>query len=219
MRAISCEQLLEDAAELALGIADAESRARAIAHVEQCSSCRQHLSRLRELTEGLASLSPAIDPPNGFESAVLTRLRSARATDDPEPLGGKPSHRMPRALAFVILAALLAFGGFLGGGVAKHRGERLMSAPLVEGGTDVGQVVVSTGPRPWVSMAITVPGLKGKVRCELEERDGTPLPVGSFSLTDGYGYWAAPIPEPSSPIVSARVVGTRDSVLLVASFA
>jgi hypothetical protein len=75
---MTCEHTRHIAAELALGIADGADRARAIEHIADCAECRRELEELSMVADELLTLAPAHEPPPGFESRVLSRLRPAR---------------------------------------------------------------------------------------------------------------------------------------------
>jgi anti-sigma-K factor RskA len=74
---MGCEDLADVAAELALGVLTGRARAQAIAHLEQCGACRDHVRRLAITAEELLALLPSSEPPAGFETRVMSRLGSA----------------------------------------------------------------------------------------------------------------------------------------------
>jgi len=55
------------------------------------------------------------------------------------------------------------------------------------------------------------------VTCEVGEKNGKWTRLASFHLTQGAGYWAAPMPQISSPIIGARVVDDAGHTLATAS--
>ena len=74
---MSCDDLADMAAELALGVLTGRARAQAIAHLEGCGACRDHIRRLAITTEELLALLPSSEPPVGFETRMMSRLGSA----------------------------------------------------------------------------------------------------------------------------------------------
>ncbi|MFK4145638.1 hypothetical protein [Streptomyces sp. NPDC004065] len=85
---VTCEKLRELGAELALGVLPGRERAGAVAHLEQCADCREHVEQLTQTGDRLIGLLPCSEPPVGFETRVaqaLTRLAAtangARAQD------------------------------------------------------------------------------------------------------------------------------------------
>jgi hypothetical protein len=71
---MTCAELADVAAELALGVLTGRERARAIAHLEWCDACREHVRQLTATGEQLIELLPPAEPPAGFETQVLDRI-------------------------------------------------------------------------------------------------------------------------------------------------
>ena len=71
---MSCEEFAHVAAELALGVLTGRERARAIAHLDQCGTCREHVRELSLTGEEMLGLLPSGEPPAGFETRVMGRL-------------------------------------------------------------------------------------------------------------------------------------------------
>jgi hypothetical protein len=71
---MSCDEFAEVAAELALGVLTGRERARALAHLDGCESCREQVRELTMAQEELLALLPSAEPPAGFESRVLERI-------------------------------------------------------------------------------------------------------------------------------------------------
>ncbi len=71
---MSCDEFAEVAAELALGVLTGRERARALAHLDGCESCREQVRELSMAGDELLALLPSAEPPAGFESRVLERL-------------------------------------------------------------------------------------------------------------------------------------------------
>jgi hypothetical protein len=74
---MSCRELADVAAELALGSLTGRERAEALAHLECCAACRELVARLMTTGEKLLGLLPMIEPPPGFETRVLQRIERA----------------------------------------------------------------------------------------------------------------------------------------------
>jgi hypothetical protein len=70
----TCDDVFQITAELALGIASGEERARALRHIAGCPRCRRELAELAELADELLLMAPDREPPRGFESQVLERV-------------------------------------------------------------------------------------------------------------------------------------------------
>ena len=71
---MTCAELADVAAELALGVLTGRERAIAIAHLDHCDECREDVRQLMATGEQLLELLPPAEPPAGFETRVLERL-------------------------------------------------------------------------------------------------------------------------------------------------
>ena len=74
---MSCDEFADVAAELALGVLTGRERAQAVAHLDECDSCREHVRQLSLTGEELLGLLPSQEPPEGFESRVMAGLGMA----------------------------------------------------------------------------------------------------------------------------------------------
>lgn len=98
---------------------------------------------------------------------------------------------------------------------AVPAGGHVVRASLMAGGRAVGDVVLRTGRDPWISMAVRqAPGGLdgGTVTCRLRTLGGGTAVVGSFTLTGGSGYWAAPVPT-TRPVRAAQLVDAAGRVV------
>ncbi|GAA2266460.1 MULTISPECIES: hypothetical protein [Kitasatospora] len=227
---LSCAQLREMGAELALGVLPATERANAIAHLQSCPACHEDIRELTLTADRLVGVIPGSEPPVGFESRVLRRL------------GLSPAHRIRRrvaryrfALPAAAAAAALAFGG-VGGwviGASQHPnppvvsvpggtsvGHSLFSAKLVASGRTIGRALISTGPYAWFYMSLDAGGtsIAGKIKCQIERGDGSSVTFGPFTVTAGYGHWDGPYPQSSAPVTGLRLLSADGSVLADAAF-
>ncbi|MGH3250955.1 MAG: hypothetical protein ACRDOI_32765, partial [Trebonia sp.] len=71
---MTCAELADVAAELALGVLTGRERALAVAHLHECDACREDVRQLMATGEQLLELLPPAEPPAGFETRVLKRL-------------------------------------------------------------------------------------------------------------------------------------------------
>jgi hypothetical protein len=217
MSDLTCEEFHQVGAELALGVADARDGAGAFAHLKHCPVCRLELRQLSDVADGFGALAPAVEPLAGFESRLLARL-------DPEdhPSPRRAEHRRPfwAAAAAVAALAIGAVGWVIGdqvsGGSAAAASHAVITK-LSADGHPVGQVVIETRPIPWISMAVSIGHGDTNVQCQLRTAGGRVITVGWFSLTHGYGYWAAPIATAAgSAVDAAQVVDDQGRVLALA---
>jgi hypothetical protein len=88
---MSCDEFAEVAAELALGVLTGRERAAALAHLDGCESCREHVRELTMAGDELLALLPAAEPPAGFESRVLDRLGFTAPGQQPSAVASQPA--------------------------------------------------------------------------------------------------------------------------------
>lgn len=84
MTAELCDQVREDAPELALGLLGGEERARALGHLVECEACRAHVRALADIADELLELAPRAEPPVGFEDRVFAALDPKEASGEPD---------------------------------------------------------------------------------------------------------------------------------------
>ena len=99
---MGCAEFADVAAELALGVLTGRERARALAHLDWCDTCRENVRQLTVTGEELVGLLPAIEPPAGFETRAMerlglatpARLRPAISARRAAPAGNSPAGRV-----------------------------------------------------------------------------------------------------------------------------
>ena len=213
MNELTCSQLRELDAEIALGVLPGEQRAAALAHLERCPDCREHIEQLTMVGDTLLDLIPGSEPPLGFETRVMERLNPTR-----------PPRR--RWLALVAAAAAIALVFGLGGWVAgtrtqptqTHRDYVLLEATFTSGSGPIGTIYAYDGRRDWVYMWVRVSPDVDRVSCRLVRRGGGAVELGSFRLAEGRGYWAAPVPVDPLAVSRAEVVDEDGTVLGTSRF-
>ncbi|MEV6328610.1 hypothetical protein [Streptomyces sp. NPDC051909] len=175
--------------------------------------------------QGPASPGPAPTDPASAAPAVVRPARRRRI-------------RRFRLAAAVVAAALgVGFGGWAVGSAVEGApaappmvapGPRVLEAELLgEGGSPVGRIYAhpadGAGVNGWVYMSVDLGDRAaaagdGPVRCVLVRADGSAVPVGSFPVRDGYGYWGAPAPVDPATLAGARLVAGDGTVLATARF-
>jgi putative zinc finger protein len=238
---MNCPEFQDVAAELALGVLTGRERAQAMAHLEHCEACGANLRQLTLTGEGLLGLLPAMEPPAGFETRVMDRIglappapaparrfawlphlgrreASQGGTDRPRQLG-----RTRRVFAVAAVALAVVAGGLggwaAGNGASSPAGQPLHSAVL-ESATHqhVGKIYLYQGRPQWMYMSVNMPSGTEAVICQVRDRDGHFTTVGSFRLTNGYGYWGSPAPGNPGSLMGARLVTAGGTVLATATF-
>lgn len=114
---LTCEQVREIDAELALGTAPGDLRETALRHLEGCPSCRRAVEDLADTADALLHAMPPVDPPAGFESRVFARIAA-----DVDTYRARPSRRRGWAvgLAAAVALVLAAGAGALGHAAVTH---------------------------------------------------------------------------------------------------
>jgi len=213
MSELTCAQLREQADELALGLLPGPERARALAHLDRCDACAAEFHQLSAVADGLLRLVPGREPPIDFENRTMSRLGFG---------GRRRWHRLRLGAAAAVIALVFALGGFAIGsafGPASPPAQNaLLSATLSTGDHPVGRVYAATSTPSWVYMTIDTRQVTGQVSCQLEQRDGRIVTIGTFDLKYGYGHWGAPSPVDPAALASARVVASDGSVLATGIF-
>jgi hypothetical protein len=154
---MTCAELSEAVAELALGVLTGRERALAVTHLDDCDACREDLRQLTATGERLLELLPPAEPPAGFETRVLARLGLPTPSGEPTqpipaikarplpPRGpgqgsggggghfwGKRRHRPPgrprRTLAAAAVAIAVAAAGAGGWGLGTAMSPKTVSA-------------------------------------------------------------------------------------------
>jgi hypothetical protein len=214
---MGCEQTRELAAELALGIADGADRARALRHLAECAECRAAVEQLSAVTDELMLLAPVHEPPPGFESRVLARLR-------PEPAAKRPRRRVRRLLVPIAAAgaaAALAAGIVLGGTsddrrlaaeyratLAAGNGTSFEAARLRDaGGERAGLVYAYRGRPSWIYVGLYANRPSTGYRVELVMTSGRRVPLPGFRLDPATGSGGQAVPVDVGDVAGVRVVG------------
>ena len=223
LHAMSCEEFGDVAAELALGVLTGRARARAIEHLDQCETCREHVRQLSLTGEEMLGLLPSHEPPAGFESQVMGRLGHTAAVRRP------PWTRRVLTLAAVALVAVAcglggwglrgAFSSPSPGGGATAQAPLRSAALLTASHQTAGKIFLYNGNPRWLYMAVDTDAGSGTVICQLVGRDGRIVTVGSFQLDGGYGSWGSPDPLDAGSVTGARLTSIDGTVLATASFA
>ena len=226
-----CEQVRDLASELALGIAEGEERDAALRHLDGCNGCRQLVSELSSVGDELLQLTPARDPPAGFESRVLAALAEPPRRRRSQSLGLR-WRWVATAAAAVVLAATLGAGSVLlatagdrrlaasyQAVLSQGRGAYFLAAPLQGAQGRVGTVFGYQGQPSWVMVTLQ-PSTRDEARFQVQAvtRDGRYLPLGDAVLGGAKGTWGGQLPVDFSAVHELRFVGSDGRPTLTATF-
>ena len=210
-----CTELRDVAAELALGIADGEERARALEHLAECDECRRHVERLSAVADELSLIAPSEEPAAGFEQRAVAAMSPGRAT------ARRPRRRFALpALAAAAAAAIGAGAVWFALGddrdladayratLAVANGEYFDAAPLeLPGGAKAGYVYGYQGRASW-ALAVVYDGVApGEYRLEAVLTDGRRLPAFPLAVeAGGDGSAGAVIPADYEDVAELRLL-------------
>jgi Putative zinc-finger len=229
MRPMDCAELAEAAPELALGILPGDERAAALAHLDACPGCRQHVSSLAGVTDQLLLLAPTVEPPPGFEQRVLASLDGG-STASPRPARVASERRRGRrtaavAVAALALAACLAVATLVWRGGASTPPALAAEQMRTANGAVMGEVFVHQ-ERPAV-LFMSLPGWMQQVRSygraddtyslRIDRRDG-PARVLPVSMSSDAS-WATTLDFDPRTITSVAMVDSQGRVWCQARFA
>jgi hypothetical protein len=224
---MSCEEFADVAAELALGVLTGRERARAIGHLDECDTCREHVRQLSLTGEEMLGLLPSGEPPAGFETRVMGQLGHTTAARRP-----KRTRQILATAAVTLAAVACGLGGWgLRGAISapspaiSTAQTTLRSAALLTSAHQpAGKIFLYKGDPRWLYMDVDMDpdaGVdvgNGTVICQLETSDGHIVTVGSFHLDGGYGSWGSPDPIEAASVIGARLTSLNGTVLATASF-
>jgi hypothetical protein len=218
---MGCEQTREIAAEIALGIADGEDRARALQHLTECAECRRAVEDFASVTDELLTLAPAQQPPAGFESRVLARLAPPR-----------PRRRLRRFLvpiAAAAAAAAVAVGVILGATsddrrladqyretLAAAHGSYFTAARLHNAARAPGGLVYGyRGTSSWIYVGLYSDYRSARYRVELVLTSGRRVPLPGLRLAPTTMSGGQAIPVDLRDVAAVRVIGNQPGDVLV----
>jgi hypothetical protein len=217
---MNCGDFADVAAELALGVLTGRERAEAVAHLDQCDTCREHVRQLSLTGEEMLGLLPSREPPEGFESRVMGRLGVARKRPN-------WSRRMltMAAVALAVVACGIGGWGLRGAMAPSSRATSTAQEPLREAALltaahqTVGKIYIYDGSPHWLYMDVdTHARSSDTVICQLVARGGHIITIGSFRLDGGYGAWGSPDPVAAGNVTGARLTSMDGTILAAASF-
>jgi hypothetical protein len=209
---MNCDLAQELGPDLALGTLAGDERAQLLDHIASCQSCADQVTDLGTVVDRLLLLAPSVDPPAGFETAVLRRIAPERR------------RRWPTRVLVGSIAALLIIGAVVV--VEQHRqdsgltydvhslaaigGRQLRAAPLVSPSHKTwGQAFVYEGNPSWVFVEMQWDVPSGIYAIALDRQNGQPsMIVNGLRLTNGQGSMGHTVGD-TTDITDIRVVDAQ----------
>jgi hypothetical protein len=221
---MTCEEMRELAADVALDIADGEDRAEALRHMATCAECRHLVEQLTAVGDELVTLAPAEEPPVGFESRVMERL----------DLPARRRRRPLRRVMFRVAPALAAAAATAVALVAVYHddhetasryrdtlqqanGKYFQAQQLRDpAGARAGVAFGYQGSPSWILVTVDRSYRKRVFSCQIVTKDGRSIRVPVFRLRSD-GTWGGAIPVDLRQVASIRLLGRRPGQVLQAS--
>ena len=214
-----CHEIRGLTAEVALGVADGEDRARVLDHVVDCSECRHELEDLTALADDLVVLAPEHEPPLGFELRTVRGLQPKRRR--------RRRWRVPAvAFAAAALAATTAtasvlflvrddrrLAGEYRATLSEANGTAFRAVPLRNtAGGKAGTAFVYEGAPSW--MLVTVDSSSPASQAELVTRDGRTVSLPAFTLSSRS--WGGVLPLDARQVAAIHLLDATGRSVLVA---
>lgn len=209
----SHDEYKADLAEHTLGILDGRARAELLAHVEGCEECAAEMAELTATVDALSHVPAGAEPPVGFESRVIERIRASR----PAVIGRRRASPVLLSAAAAVVA--LAFGvGWTLDHVTTTSSPvqavgKMEQRSLQAAGQDVGLVYAYTGQPSWMFVTVDAPKAPSLVRCVVVTKSGQRDFVGTFALVGGKGEWGTALPVPLSSVRGIVLTTTSGTVV------
>lgn len=208
-----CREVRELIPELAMGVASGEARARSLAHLAGCASCRRELEDVSGTVDALLLLAPEREPPTGFDARVLAALDQHA-----------PRHKIRASLlvaAAVILVAALAAGltwwrgaddrnvaDQYRGVLSVADGSYFGAVDLEIDGASTGTVFAYQGRPSWVFVSVD-DAPPGTYHVRLVGTDGRATWLGTCTVREDTGSWGVTVDLPIRSVDRVEMFGPR----------
>lgn len=194
--------------DLALGHLDEPRRSEVVAHLLGCRPCRREHDELAAVVEQTLAAVPRKEPPAGFDTAVLDRIRGADRPERTRVAGVVQPRGWTRRGVALVTAAAAALGLVVGGITSRllTQGEETRDTSTVlaagralrtDDGGVVGYVDRSWSGSGWSLVVNVTDGPDGaRYLCRVTTAGGEVREVGDWSISADRGNsWVVPEPE------------------------
>lgn len=193
----------------------------------------EDLEELRTAVTLSASRPGAGEPDPQFVEDLFAELSEHTARQAPSE--GRMAtvtpiqHRRRNAMVSLAAAAALVAGTVGVTESVDHSASRpaasaLRGHPVLAGSFEtadhrkLGQITLFGGTPSWVFMTVAGSPYDGSVTCMLQSNGGSVVASGTFTVADGSGEWAKPLPDGVTSLRGARIVTSSGVVLAAATF-
>jgi hypothetical protein len=223
--------------ELAVGAVVGDERARALAHIGRCLGCHRELAEFAAAADAVLQLAPSVEPPPGFENAVLGRLGLHQPPTDADRPATSPvsRRRHARRLVAVVIAMVISLGA--GAALAQWRtaedrrladqyrhtlavanGRYLKAAPLTWGdGERVGTTYLYQGNPSWLLVTTTAAPSDGSYAILAFDRDGGAHRIGTCQVTGRTGTAGYELPLRVADVARIQLRSTTADTILTST--
>ncbi len=198
----------DDLVDLVLGHVDGQRRAEMAAHLLTCAPCRAEYDALSRSMADVVEAVPAVQPPVGFDAAVLRRLASeAPATTTRDQVTRRRRRRQWLAVAAALLALVVA-GAVIAGRGDDEPAATVIPLRAVDGGHTTGTVSLgSPAGEPVLVVAVVDAPPDVSYTCRMHLRDGTSIDSEPWPATKR-GAWIVDVPGSLDEIERIELVVT-----------
>lgn len=217
--------------ELALDELPRSERNEVLGHLDGCERCRSDYDGYAAVIDRTLAAAPRVEPPAGFDGAVLAALGGEDGVHEVDVHGGVDVRGgRPRARRAVGLVAAALIGIAVGagataaitsGGDADPPADRLTANGAflrTADGRTVGTAVMSTvDGEPVVVIGVSEAAAGANYQCRLLLADGRRVVAGSWDVGYGSG-WTWVVRAPSGRLAGVELVTSAGTVWSVARF-
>lgn len=225
MNELTCEEVHELAAELALDALPGDQRAAALAHLDSCTACRALVDDLSMAADRLLLALPEADVP------PLLSARLHRSVPPAAPAESNVRRRWTWMGAAAILVAIVVGGIIV---VAQRSGDEQTGSPsdtttdtstgdgigpvaLVNAaGNTIGRVSVDPGDDPAIHMTVNNGEWDEGDKCVWTLADGSRVEGGKLWKEDGHGYYGGELGDVRDLLRNVELIGADGSSIATA---
>jgi hypothetical protein len=210
-----CGAVADVLPELALGIVGGTERADVLAHLDQCSACRETTSDFAATVDALPVLLGEAEPPPGFEARTLARLAAER---DRIPRRSKVQWALAvAALVAAVMITSIAAVRIIDAGSGTGTAADMTFARMV-GHTSrpAGHAVLRSGEERYLWLDVDYGVRSASYRLETIDARNQVTVAGRVAVSGGHGAWGGEIHGP--PPTMVRLVGADGRVFCEAHF-